>query len=145
MAPHPTPQQCLANLRQEESDGGREEYLEQETRIEGEIPPRPTGDCAVVALEHATFQPVTGKSYREAREQLAWAISPHMYNLRRRNETSLKYRLRMIKQWLRPPERNPVHMTPSHAIATCLFVSGYQHIYPNRSGTWFCICDTQCT
>lgn len=50
MSVHTNPRQCLANLTQQQTDGGRAEFLEQEWRSTGTEPEAPTGDCAVVAL-----------------------------------------------------------------------------------------------
>ena len=142
---HNEPRLCLRNLSQHESDGGRAEYLEQERRVIGSEPEMPTGDCAVVAVVHAVFRPPTGQSYREARNNLSMSIRPWMHKTRRMNEKWLDFWIRRLKQWVRPPKRNPIHGTPSHATGSWLALLGYELIYPNENNQWHCICDMACT
>ena len=145
MTVHTHPQQCLENLTPEDAHGGRWEYLEQEERFTRKETEFPTGDCAVVALVHAMFRPPTGQSYRDTMHELSWSIRPWMFNIRKVNERKSGYLIRRVKQWLKPPEHNPIHMTPSHATAERLEFLGYQHIYPNDHWRWHCICDMECT
>ena len=142
---HIEPRQCLANLKQEEVDGGRGEFLENERRRRHVEPEMPTGDCAVVSLVHATFRLPTGQSYREAKWDLQMSTESWMYDIRRKNEDWLPYAIRRIRQWFSPPRHDPIHGTPSHATANRLMLRGYDHIYPNKHGNWHCICDTSCT
>ena len=141
---HATFFQCLANLDQRETDGGRWEYLDQEARGRSSEPERPTGDCAVVSLVDAKFRPTNGQSYRGARFEIATSTKPRMYKEQWLNEGKFAYFLRMIAQWWRPPIRNPIHGTPSEAIAWRLWLSGYKLIYPNEDKRWSCICDMEC-
>lgn len=145
MRVHDAPRLCLRNLVQQASDGGRFEYLEQERRAFGFEPERPTGDCAVVALAHATFRPATGRSYREAKDNLAMSISPWMQERRTKGERFLEYRIRRVKQRVGPLKSDPIHGTPSDATGLTLELRGYRHIYPNEEGRWYCICDMECT
>lgn len=142
---HTEPIQCLENIIQEETDGGRREYLEQEERFAREEPELPTGDCAIVALVHAAFRPPTGQSYRDSKNELSWSIRPWMFNVKRKNEKYSSYLIRRAKQWFKPPENNPIHMTPSYATEQRLNILGYRHIYPNDHNRWHCICDMECT
>ena len=105
----------------------------------------PTGDCAVVAVVHATFRPPTGQSYRDARHSLSMSTRPWMHKTRRMNEKWLDFWIRRLKQWVRPPERNPIHGTPSYATGYWLVSLGYKLIYPNDENRWHCICDMECT
>ena len=141
---HATFLQCLANLDQRESDGGRWEYLEQEARFRRSEPEMPTGDCAVVSLVHAKFRPTNGQSYRDSQFDLSTSTKPRMYKEQRLNEGKFAYFLRMIAQWWRPPSRNPIHGTPSEAMDWRLWLSGYKLIYPNEIKRWSCICDMEC-
>ena len=142
---HTTPTQCLKNLDQRDTDGGRWEYLEQEeTRYRNSHPEMPTGDCAVVSLVHAKFLPPTGQSYRDSRFHLLSSTRPRMYKEKKLNEGKFAYFIRMITQRWRPPSRNPIHGTPSEAMAWRLWLSGYKHIYPNEHGRWHCVCDMEC-
>ena len=145
MTMHTNPEQCLSALTQQPSDGGRQEYLEQEQIRTGEDPERPTGDCAVVALVHASHMPASGYSYRTAYGLLWSAIDPRMYNNRRPDENRLQWMRRRLREWFKPPERNPMHMTPSQATAFQLCQLGYIPIFPNKYGKWFCICDAERT
>ena len=138
---HTTPEQCLANLEQLETNGGRWEYLDQEARFRHSGPEMPTGDCSVVALVHATFRPSTGQSYQDAQFELSTSTRPWMYKLRRLGEGNIPWFVRRIKQYFSPPNRNPIHGTPSHAMGEKLWISGYKHIYPNAGKRWWCICD----
>ena len=141
---HAEPHQCLENLDPQWTDGGREEYLEQQRILLHYEPETPTGDCVVVALVHAQFDPPTGQAYRNSKDLLTWSIKPWMYNIRRKNEKKPAYFMRRAIQWFRPPEQNPIHLTPSHATAGRLQALGYQLIYPNDEGRWHCICDETC-
>ena len=145
MTAHFEPRQCLANLLQQESDGGRAEYIEQERRRTRSEPELPTGDCAVVAVVHASFQPEKGEPYREARQNLLMSNRPWMYRRRLFGKSPLAFLLWRLKQWEKPPNRDPVHGTPSFATAWWLRLLGYQHIYPNEKELWHCICDNACT
>ena len=145
MTIHTKPIQCLANVAQQESEGGRAEFLEQRRKFTHTEPERPTGDCAVVALVHATFRPEIGQSYREARTLLALAIEPWMYDLRRMNEKRTQYVARRIKQLVKPPKQNPLHGTPTYATDVVLRLRGYEVIFPNAEKRWSCICDMRCT
>ena len=146
MSVHTKPRQCLANLVQQQSDGGRAEFLEQERRSTGIEPEEPTGDCAVVALVHAAFQPLSGQSYREAMFNLSLSIRPWMYELQTKGEKRLDFLYRRFRQLLRPPRRAPIHSTPSYATASWIrIILGYEHIYPNKENRWHCICDMTCT
>ena len=107
MVTHNSPNLCLRNLCQRRSDGGRAEYLDQERRAIGSELELPTGDCAVVAVVHATFRPLTGPSYREAKRGLSGSIWPCMYQRRRKGEGQFEYRFRRVKQCVRPPKPNP--------------------------------------
>ena len=142
---HDEPRLCLRNLVQQASDGGRAEYQEQERRSYGSEPEMPTGDCAVVAVVHATFRSLTGQSYRQAKNELSTSIWPWMQDRRRKGEGQLGYRVRRIKQWVQPPKPNPIHGTPSDATGLTLALWGYRHIYPNEVDRWYCICDMECT
>ena len=141
---HTEPRQCLTNLFQQETDGGRAEFLEQESRLKHLDLEMPTGDCAVVSLVHATFRPSTGQSYRDCQWELWRFTKPWMYDERRVNEGSPGYVLRRIGQWMRPPNRSPIHGTQSLAMASWLRLLGYEHIYPNEGTKWHCICDNEC-
>ena len=146
MRNHTEPNQCLRELVQFESDGGRAEYLEQERETMRIEPEKPTGDCAVVAVVHGSFLPPTGHSYRTIARELSGGIQDWMHNERRMGETYLEYTARLVKQWLRPLGRNPLHGTPTHAIAQHLIgYKGYDLIFPNQEGLWHCICDEECT
>ena len=145
MNPHHNPRQCLGNLEQRKSDGGRREFLEQERKFHGDAPEFPTGDCAIVALVHASFRPPNGQSYRDSLDEISWSIRPWMYDVRTKNEKTSSYFIRRIRQWIKPPEQNPIQMTPSHATALRLGLLGYQHIYPNDNNRWICICDMEST
>ena len=146
MSTHTSPRQCLANLSQRRTDGGRVEFFGQRERFIGTEQEMPTGDCAVVALVHAAFWPVTGQSYGEARSHLSSAIRTWMYKERKMGEERLDSLYRRIKQWLRAPGRDPIHGTPSHATGDCIRnLLGYEHIYPNEENRWHCICDITCT
>ena len=145
MVVHIKPTQCLENLTQQKSDGGRAEFLEQQRRLTDTEPERPTGDCVVVAMVHATFRPETGQSYEEVRDLLNEAIKPSMYDRRRMDEKWTQYVGRRIEQLVRPPIRNPIHGTPSDATDAMLRLRGYEVIYPNAQKRWFCICDMECT
>lgn len=145
MRAHFQPRHCLSNLLQQESDGGRAEYLEQERRRTRAEPELPTGDCAVVAVVHASFQPETGQSYREARQNLLVPNRPWMYRRRLYGESRPAFLFRRLKQSVKPPNRDPLHGTPSFATASWLGLLGYQHIYPNEQEAWHCICDSACT
>ena len=143
---HIDPSQCLVNLTQQCSDGGRTEYLEQQRRLMRTEPEAPTGDCAVVALVHAAFRPPAGQSYGEAKDQLLMAIQPWMHKQRKRGEKLLDFMFRRFKQLLQQPRPNPIHGTPSHATGFCLeWFWGYEHIFPNDARRWFCICDVVCS
>lgn len=146
MSVHTNPRECLANLVQQPTDGGRAEFLEQEWKSTGTEPEAPTGDCAVVALVHATFRSPSGQAYKDAMFDLSLATRPWMYKVRTKGERQLDFLKRRIRQWLRTPKRNPIHGTPSHAtgfwITTFL---GYELIYPNVENRWHCICDMMCT
>ncbi len=144
MSVHTNPRQCLANLSQQLTDGGRAEFLEQEWKSTGTIPEMPTGDCAVVALVHAAFWSPSRESYEEARYSLSKFIRPWMFKARNMNEKPSDYRLRRIRQWIRAPRRNPIHGTPSHATSLSIrILLGYEHIYPNQENRWYCICDME--
>ena len=145
MRVHNKPILCLRNLVQQASDGGRAEYLDQERRSIGPEPELPTGDCAVVAVVHATFQPLTGRSYREAKWHLSTSPRHRMYRRPMKGEGRIDYWVRRIKQRFRPPIPNPIHGTPSDATGNWLAILGYEHIYPNAVNLWHCICDMDCT
>ena len=146
MSVHINPRQCLANLTQQLTDGGGAEFLKQEWRFPGTKPEMPTGDCAIVALVHAAFCPPTGQSYSRARSNLSNSIRGWMYKERQKGETQLDYRYRRFRQWLRPPKRDPIHGTPTHATSSCIRIFlGYEFIYPNEENHWYCICDDVCT
>lgn len=142
---HRDPRQCLESLEQRISDGGRMEYLEREIELTGEEPDWPTGDCAVVALTHAAFRQPTAQSYMESKNELRSSTRPWMYRIRRSDEELHRYLTRRVKEWWRPPDRNPIHGTPSHATSMRLRMMGYQIIYPNDERSWYCICNMQCT
>ncbi len=143
---HTSSSQCLANLTQQRTDGGRAEYLEQERRSTGTEPEVPTGDCAVAALVHATFRPPTGHSYRRAIQDLTMSIRPQMYEVRQKDEKLSEFLYRRLRQWIRPPNRNPIHATPSLATGSWITnILRYEHIYPNKENSWHCICDMMCT
>ena len=146
MSVHSSPRQCLANLTQQQTDGGRAEFLEQEWRSAGTEPEAPTGDCAVVALVHATFRSPSGQAYRESMFDLSSSTRPWMYKMRTKGEKPLDFLYRRFQQWLRAPRRNPIHGTPSHATGfwTTTFLR-YELIYPNKENHWHCICDMKCT
>ena len=67
-----------------------------------------------------------------------------MYKEKRLNEGKFAYFVRMVAQWRRPSSRNPIHGTPSEAMAQRLWLLGYKHIYPNEKQRWPCICDMEC-
>lgn len=138
---HTAPARCLANLEQQETGGSRWEYLEQEARFRNTGTEMPTGDCSVVALVHATFRPPTGQSYRDAQFELSISTRPWMYNMRRLGEGKIPWFIRRMKQYLSPPDRNPIHGTPPHAMGEKLWLSGYRPIYSNAGTRWRCICD----
>ena len=142
---HIQPNLCLEKLEQRWTDGGREEYLQQQKRLLRYEPEKPTGDCVVVALVHAQFNPPTGQEYGNSRDLLRAHLKPWMYDLRTKNENQLAYFVRRAIQLFRPPVLNPIHYTPSHATASRLRSLGYQIIYPNDEGQWYCICDETCT
>ena len=142
---HTNPQQCLENLAQLETDGGRWEYLEQEERLTRKEPEMPTGDCAVVALVHASFNQPTGQSYREAKSSLWMSTRPWMHKMRMMGESRRDFLYRRFKQWFRSPNADPIHGTSSHAMGSSLEILGYRHIYPNDDNNWYCICDKQCS
>ena len=146
MSDHTNPRQCLANLTQQQTDGGRAEFLEQRWRSTGSEPDVPMGDCAVVAVVHAAFRPPTGHSYVAARSHLSMSIQPWMYKERKKGEKQLDFLYRRFKQCLRAPKGDPIHGTPS--LATSFWIRtflGYDHIYPNEEKRWYCICDMACT
>ena len=146
MKTHTEPNQCLRELIQCESDGGRAEYLEQEREAMRIEPEKPTGDCAVIAVVHGSFLPPTGHSYRTVAREISGQIQDWMHKKRRMGETYLEFKMRLVKQWLSPLGRNPLHGTPSHAIAEYLIgFLGYEFIFPNQGGLWNCICDEECT
>ena len=68
-----------------------------------------------------------------------------MYRKRKKGENQLDFMIRRIKQWVRPPNANPIHGTPSHATSSWLELLGYELIYPNEENLWYCICDMVCT
>ncbi len=146
MSVHTRPRQCLQSLTQQQTDGGRAEFLEQEWRSTGSETEAPTGDCAVVALVHATFRYPSGQAYREAMFNLSSSTRPWMYKVRTKGEKQLDFIKRRFQQWLRAPKRNPIHGTPSHA--TGLWITTflrYELIYPNEENRWHCICDMKGT
>ena len=146
MSVHTNPRQCLKNLIQQQTDGGRTEYLQQEWRSTETKPAMPTADCAVVALVHAAFRPTTGQSYREALFDLSMSIRPWMYEVRQEGERQLHFFYRRFRQWLRPPKPDPIHGTPTHATSSWITTMlRYELIYPNEQHNWYCICDMMCT
>ena len=146
MSVHASPRQCLASLTQQPVEGGRAEFLEQETRALGTKPEWPTADCAVVALVYAAFWPPTGHSYRNARLDLSTSIRPWMYKIKRKGEKRLAFLYRRFQQWLRPPRRDPLHGTPTHATSSRIrHILSYELIFPNEEDRWHCICDMMCT
>lgn len=144
MTRHTTPIQCLRALPQEISDGGRAEYLAQESGMgyEQEIP---KGDCAIVATVYATFHRPAGQAYRDARFHLASGMHRRVFERRERGEPTMGFVLRRIKQHFRPPGREPMHGTPNQATLSYLLLFGYEHIYPNTERRWHCVCDPRCT
>ena len=146
MGVHTSPRQCLAKLTQQQADGGRAEYSEQERRSTGTEPEVPTGDCAVVASVHATFRYPSGQAYRDAMFNLSSSTRPWMHKVRTKGEKLLDFLYRRLQHWVQVPNRNPIHGTPSHAtgfwITTFL---RYELIYPNEENRWNCICDMMCT
>ena len=114
MTNHATPIQCLRALRQEISDGGRAEYLVQESGMgyEHELP---KGDCTIVATVYATFHQPSGQAYRDARIHLASGMHGRVFDRRERRESTTRFVLRRIKQHFRPPGREPMHGTPNQS------------------------------
>ena len=145
MTAHSNPVLCLANHIQKFSDGGREDFLQQEMLRTGDPVRSPSGDCGIVALVHAAFLPPTGESYRKARGKLEAAALTEFFNQKRPTESLPRYWLRRGVYLIRPPVTDPMHTTHSHAMERCLIGLGYKVIYPNPSGRWFCICDKQST
>ena len=145
MSVHTNPRQCLANLTQQQTDGGRAEFRQQEWLSAGTPPETPTGDCAVVALVYAAFRPPTGQSYREARYNLLTSIRPRMYKKRTQGERQLDFLYRRLRQWLRAPRRDPIHGTSTDATGS--WITTFLHYEPiyNRENRWQCICDMTCT
>ena len=140
---HTKPQQCLAGLKQEWTDGGRSEFLEQETRRGIKHAP-PTGDCAIAAYVHASFKDPSGQAYGEARSSLLMSTNRRMYQEQNLGETTAQYIWRRMQQTLHPPVIEPMEGTPSRAKLVALGMLGYNVIYPNDSGRWHCICDQRC-
>ena len=143
MTIHTKPQQCLAGLKQEWTDGGRSEFLEQEWRRGTQHVP-PTGDCAIAAYVHASFEDPSGQAYGEARSSLLMSTNRKMYQEKNLGETTAEYIWRRIQHTLHPPIIEPMHGSPSRAKIVALGMLGYNVIYPNDGGRWHCICDPWC-
>ena len=143
MTIHIEPKQCLAGLKQEWTDGGRFEFLGQEA-MRGMQHEHPTGDCAIAAYVHAAFQEPSGQAYRDARDSFLRSTDLKMYQEKNLGETAAQFAWRRIKQTFRPPAIEPMHGTPSRAKIVTLGMLGYEVIYPNDRGRWYCICDEQC-
>lgn len=144
MSGHITPYQCLSALVQKIVDGGRSEYLDQEASMGRESDP-PRGDCAIVAAVYATYQHPSGQNYGDVRLHLGLGIHPGVFNRREYGESKARFVLRRIRQFFISPNGEPMHGTPSRATLSYLQMYGYQHIYPNAEGRWYCICDPRCS
>ena len=140
MTRHIAPHQCLAALVQQVTDGGRSEYLDQESRMGTEHDP-PKGDCAIVAAVYATFQRPSGQAYGDVRLNLRTNSHPRVFDYREYGESVIRFVFRRIRQCFRSPNMEPMHGTHSRATLPYLQqIFGYQHIHPNAEQQWFCIC-----
>lgn len=144
MTGHCKPSQCLNSLVQEISDGGRSEFLLEESQMESEQVP-PQGDCAIVALVHAMFERPSASAYRNARRRLETSVSPRVSGVRKYNETRMAYLWRRVRQCFRLARVEPMHETPWLALHLCLRTLGYKTVYPNVEQRWYCICDNDCS
>ena len=140
MTRHNKPTQCLTELTQEITDGGRSEYLEQEAKM-GRTLELPAADCAIVAVVYAMYRPPSWQAYQDVMYELMVRINRATYQRRQIGESKVRFVMRRIKQHFVTPNRDPMHGTPNVSIAMYLGSFGYELTYTMKKDEWNCICD----